>query len=319
MRGIVGAKPFFWAAAVFMVLTAERSQASPPATRTVSALAKASYTKEGHAKYFFHDVSDALEFFLRSPSKIAVYSSTTGRFQEDAGRANLVSSGLCSPLRGVDEKIIRSYNAAPARSAARKNFWIVTAACLAAHEGAEAWLRGNAGAMNKLDLPSVTHRKFLYGAFQLSAEKNASVVGSCQKTWKEFRLLGSPSGLPASYVAAHADLVDFSDAKSDGRSETAGAMRSLGQLHRQRFNVFAGVHELLRASVAGKSCLDPFDRSQNRFGPLRSASPALVACLNDHAPKALEAGARLEGLVQTLLSSPSDRSTDDAAEEHRAR
>jgi hypothetical protein len=267
-------------------------EAQPNTIATLGRIASA--TDESHARYFFHDIRDSISFFMQNPDQIKIYSRYTYNHPTTLAVA---SAPLCQGASGLPESSIVAYNESPEGSSQRKNLWLAIAACLAAHEGAEYFILKRADLMNKLDSPEAKYRKFVYGVFQVSTERGAAVHSACEPAWKKFATLSSESGAPDSYLTQQRSIPYLNDLCASGTESTASSLAALGSLEKQRFNILCGVHEIYRAATTGEAnCMDPFFKSQNRYGPLRRQSAAFQKCVNQMVPALMDAGDDVEVL-----------------------
>lgn len=224
----------------------------------------------GRAGTLLADLGTATDTLFEKPTLIHRYiegGKSSGFSGYKAGLIdNLKDRQLCAT--GFKSSVSSAYNAGGVTE--RKNFWIIAGACLAGHEGAEAWELGTK--MNALD--TCPNAKYVYGAFQLSAENGGGVEDACIPAWNASHAIKQPVDLGA----------------GKGVKKTEEALRLMGLAGNQTFNIFCGMHEMLRAAaVPGKACLNIFNDNQNRFGPLRRSEKAFKDCVNKYAVSSMSA------------------------------
>ena len=241
----------------------------------------------GKSKYFFHDVSDSVDYFFSSPDKIYNYDGKS----YSQKRQDISKMPLCKSFPGIPSSTMDQYNKAKPQSDDRKNFWKVVSSCLAAREGGLYMTTGQTSQFSKKDT-GTSANKYIYGYFQLSTESRGAVDIGCQKNWKSFKLQRSSSGAPQSYLKQQNSIPYMSDLGT-GASKTSKSWSALGDMSKQRFNVMCGTHEIYRGAVkkeGGKSCLNPFKKDGNRYAAFRSGNSALKACITKYVPNAVDLG-----------------------------
>lgn len=305
---------------LLLLMSPTQAFAQPDALGTVARLAKQGDSEDAHTRHFFNDVSDSVSFYMEHPEQVKYYTDQHA-FRNPA-RLSIASAPLCKDVSGlesdVSQRVVEAYNKSESASVTRKNFWIAVSSCLAGHEGAEAWESNGAMTMNKLDVPGIRHRKYLYGIFQLSTERGAGVDDACQPAWANFKVPESSSGSPKEYIAKQRGVPTLGDLQSKGTSPTNDSMAALGDIKNQRFNIMCGIHEIFRASAgSGGSCLDPFNHSQNRYGPLRSQTNAYKKCINRLVEPVMNAGDNVAN-VRTAIQLATGTKTEVDAEKNHA-